>query len=248
MEPNEKTAINETETGIEEINTGFKTVREITTFQYVITRITFMLFFLGDLLMVPLMSEYMMYRTALDYNQSDYATVMKQHKACIDSEDGQTDPEWDLIQEITSETVMYYNLAELLPTVPAVLLLGAWSDTVRRRVPLLKSPAIGNFICAGLFVMDYYIRFNSFVLLYTGAFFAGITGGSVTFFSGGATIIADTVPISGRTKELTILEATMSIGLGTSNIAAGYWIYTAGFQVIIFVLHFQHFTHCCILV
>ena len=140
-------------------------IREVTTFQYVITRLTFLLFFLGDLLMVPLVSEYIMYRTALEYNRSDYATVTNQHQACVnDSEEGVAkDPEWDAIQKMTSSCIMHYNIAELLPCVPAVLLLGAWSDAARRRVPMLMSPAIGNFICATAFVLDFYIKFDSFV-------------------------------------------------------------------------------------
>ncbi len=199
-----------------------------------IARVAFLLFFMVDYLMISYVSEYVLYRTARNYNDSRYDTLREQEQICSNiSRESENDTEtstWSTIQEEATQTLLFMNIAELLPTFPIVLIMGTWSDVSGKRKPMLWLPTLGNLCYTIALVSDYYLKIQNKGVLYLGAFFSGISGGQAMFYSGGASLISDGSSKEERTKGLVILETCGAIAMGSSSIINGYSIVHGGFQ------------------
>ncbi len=114
------------------------------------------------------------------------------------------------------------DVIRLVPTVFVVFLFGAWSDSTRRRRPLLWMPAVGNTVYALAIVIDYYDYIPQNAFLYIGALISGLGGGAFTFMMGSSSYNADIVPLARRTHEFALLETMSALSLALSNLLSVY--------------------------
>lgn len=200
-----------------------------------LTCLAFFLFFLIDQLFITFVTEYVLYKSAMHYNESDYAATREQHQLCQNSNRDTIESEgtsnWTMIQDDVSRTVRLLNIAKLLPVFPVVLLLSVWSDVSGKRKPLLIIPTIGNIINAAILVLDVYVSaYNNSMLLVLGAVAAGISGGNVLFVAGSGALLAGNSSDEDRMKELAILEMCASLAMGIANLALGYTVLDMDFK------------------
>ncbi len=135
----------------------------------------------------------------------------------------------------SSLIVLYLNIAELLPSAIIVLFLGCWSDWSGRRKFLMWLPCLGNAIYALGFIIPTYAfgpKYSStaIVIMVTATIISGLSGNIPGFLAGNASYISDTDSRQRRTLRLAIVEFTIGITYGLSNLGLGYWIHAAGFM------------------
>ncbi len=191
-------------------------------------RVVFLLFFMADLMMVPYVGQYVLYKAS---RHSGVANASTETNTCLNNSwqsEGEV-TEWDLVQQEAADTVFYVNAAELLPMVCSVLVLGTWSDISQRRKPLLWLPMVGDLFYSGSLLADYYIQPSANYFLYFGAFCSGISGGYITFLTGAASLISDISSEEQRTRHLTILDLCLAVSMGIINLSMGYVISYLGY-------------------
>lgn len=136
----------------------------------------------------------------------------------------------DRVNEESSLIILYLNMAELLPAAIVVLLLGFWSDLTGKRKFLMWLPCIGNAIYALGFLLPLYICDGNIDSVATKAFFvvasiiSGLSGSVPGFLSGNASYISDTDTRGRRTLRLAIVELSIGLTFGLSNLLNGFWI------------------------
>ena len=135
-----------------------------------------------------------------------------------------------IVNEESSLIVLYLNIAELLPSAIVVLLLGAHSDSIKKRKFLMWLPCLGNAIYALGFVLPLYLNDGDMDSVTTKAFFiiaalcSGFLGNVPTFLSGNASFISDTDTPTRRTLRLSIVELIIGLTFGIANFVQGFWI------------------------
>ena len=102
-----------------------------------------------------------------------------------------SDQRQQLSAEMSGEMMRYMGIFSLC-AVPASLFTGSWSDTLGRK-PLLLLPSAFGLIAEVLFALcSFFLACdNILILVYIGAFFNGVSGGSTTAVSSFFGYIAD---------------------------------------------------------
>ena len=199
--------------------------------QRILLELSTVLFFTAKNSAIPLIQQYVYFLVAKKYNVS----------ICADDCEWEADSNatnaslahLDLLERVNEESsliVLYLNLAELLPAAVVVLFLGAWSDVTGRRKFLMWLPCLGNAVYALGFVLPWYINGGDVDSATTKVFFvmaciiSGLSGSIPGFLSGNASYISDTDSRGRRTLRLAIVELSIGLTFGISNLIHGYWI------------------------
>lgn len=130
------------------------------------------------------------------------------------------------IQGQSSFIITKAMLIEGIPSILMVLIYGAYSDEMGRRVTILV-PFIGGLIqsiCVCLMInltLPFYVY-------YIGSFIYGFSGSYGTFLSGVFAYLADTTSSSQRSLGMGAMEACLGISMVIANVSIGYWLKMAG--------------------
>lgn len=130
-------------------------------------------------------------------------------------------------EEITL-AVLSLQIAEGLPAVITVIMLGAISDKTGRRKILLWMPSLGSVLYSFIYIMVQYTGWNLDGLFMASAL-RGLSG-SMTAFLAGATFYAiNSVDNEMRSMRLGVQEFLNGIAYAVANIMVGYWVKSNGF-------------------
>ncbi len=184
---------------------------------------------------VSIIAQYTLYKSAHSKRWAGLEDGVNQADICINatetsSNNSEISSQWQEVQDEATSAVLYSGVLTLLPNIPVVLLFGIWSDAAQKRLPQMFCPVIGKTLYALFLLLDLYVNLDNFSLLYIGALLSGISGGTITFISACAAYIADTVNLENRTKELSLLELSNSLGLAIGSLLNGYWIQLSGYK------------------
>lgn len=140
-----------------------------------------------------------------------------------------SDPLYQRRKEIQGQSSLVITKAMLiegLPSILMVLIYGAYSDEMGRRVTILV-PYFGGLIqtvCVCLMIL----LELPFYVYYIGSFFYGLSGSYGTLLSGVFAYLADTTSSSQRSLGMGAMEACLGISMVISNISVGYWLKLSG--------------------
>lgn len=150
------------------------------------------------------------------------------HDFCMDligsargSMDNATSDLRDLIEEKTTEFMIYYSLANNIPAIFMAFMVGAWSDAFGRKPPIiiaLGGSTMGAFIVLAAATWDeaplYLILISTFV--------NGFTGQVLVIYSGVFAMISDLIPDPVQlTVRIGLASALISVGFFVSSLVAG---------------------------
>ncbi len=189
-------------------------------------------YFIGKNSVIPLAQQYIYALVATKYNYTGFAAGQAETCGILSAED---EAIRHTVNKESSLIVLYLNIAELLPSAIIVLFLGCWSDWSGRRKFLMWLPCLGNAIYALGFIIPTYAfgaeySTTAIVIMVTATILSGLSGNIPGFLAGNASYISDTDSRQRRTLRLAVVEFTIGVTYGISNLGLGYWIYHAGFM------------------
>ncbi|KAK3092736.1 hypothetical protein FSP39_006733 [Pinctada imbricata] len=131
-------------------------------------------------------------------------------------------------QRESTYTVLSLQLAEGLPAVVTVVILGAVSDRTGRRKILLWIPALGGLVYSLIYVL---IMYTGWTLdgLFLASAIRGLSGSMTAFLAGGTYFAINSVAKEKRSSRLAIQEFLNGISYALANIMVGYWVKASGF-------------------
>ncbi|XP_039272040.2 proton-coupled folate transporter-like [Styela clava] len=174
-----------------------------------------------------LQKEYIYARISLDYN----LTASERETSCNESIANKSDPNYILQQKVSSETskwILYLYIADFSVALFSTILLGAWSDKVGRKIPLMMS-CFGLFILMMVYVLVVNLNLPVPVLL-IGHFICGLFGDLGNIFGCAFSHIADVSDKQNRTFRMAVLEASIGLGGFIASLSGGAWVQAQGFR------------------
>ena len=213
--------------------------------QRILLELSTVLYFTAKNSAIPLVQQYIYFLVAKKYaggvaglgrlDGDNIAEVSDGHYHNASTAGVTSQPQYDRVladrvNEESSLIILYLNMAELLPAAIVVLLLGFWSDLTGKRKFLMWLPCIGNAVYALGFLLPLYICDGNIDSALTKAFFvvasivSGLSGSVPGFLSGNASYISDTDTRGRRTLRLAIVELSIGMTFGLSNLLNGFWI------------------------
>ena len=189
-------------------------------------------YFISKNSVIPLAQQYIYALVATKYNYTGFAAGEAETCQIVSAEQALIR---HTVNEESSLIVLYLNIAELLPSAVIVLFLGCWSDWSGRRKFLMWLPCLGNAIYALGFIIPTYAfgaeySTTAIVIMVTATIISGLSGNIPGFLAGNASYISDTDSRQRRTLRLAIVEFTIGVTYGLSNLGLGFWIHDAGFM------------------
>lgn len=153
---------------------------------------------------------------------------------CANLDSGKYPEEQRAVHRMTSRYNVYNHLIEYLPAALVVLVLGAWSDTRDRRLPIVIP-------MAGVALMKFGLAANAYWWTLPPAFIllayvpVGLTGAAMSIFMGGYSYVAVASGRRARTSRISVIGVVSVLGatagqvLGLSVFAR--WGYVGVFLV-----------------
>ncbi|MPC12320.1 Proton-coupled folate transporter [Portunus trituberculatus] len=140
------------------------------------------------------------------------------------------------VQKLTANYNMYCQIIELLPGALVMLLLGTWSDTRSRRLPLLL-PLVGSTLKSlGLCCNAYWWSLQPFYVAMAYIPF-GLSGGMMATFMASYAYVSEDSGERGRTTRLSLAGMALFAALPFGN-ALGAALFSRGGYVAVFGLQF----------
>ncbi|XP_053635893.2 lysosomal proton-coupled steroid conjugate and bile acid symporter SLC46A3-like [Cherax quadricarinatus] len=115
------------------------------------------------------------------------------------------------MQRDTAWVMMMQEIVASLPAVVYVLLLGSWSDTHGRKLPMLLS-FTGSFIATIVYMMNAFWWWLPVEDILVAGVARGLTGGSITLLMATYSYISDLSDHTSRTLRIAFLDFAMFIG------------------------------------
>lgn len=182
-----------------------------------LVEVAYFTFFLSRHMTLPLFQQYVKEEITKQHNKD----IPKPTNSSFNIQDDSTH------EEITL-SVLSLQIAEGLPAVITVIMLGAISDKTGRRKILLWMPSLGSVLYSFIYIMIQYTGWNLDGLFMASAL-RGLSG-SMTAFLAGATFFAiNSVNSEMRSTRLGIQEFLNGIAYAIANIMVGYWVKSSGF-------------------
>ncbi|KAL3872869.1 hypothetical protein ACJMK2_036054 [Sinanodonta woodiana] len=173
-------------------------------------------FFLARHMSLPLFQEYV---------QSE---IHKQkHLQSSNTLNQTAKPSHDLQRE-SAYTILSLQIAEGLPAVVIVIILGAVSDRTGRRKILLWLPSLGSCIYSLIFILVQYTGWSLDGLFMASAI-RGLSGSMTAFLAGSSYYAINSVKPNQRSSRLALQELLNGAAYAIGNIMVGYWVRDAGF-------------------
>lgn len=165
---------------------------------------------------------------------------------CRNLDSGDHKAEQDTTQKLVANYNLYSEVIELLPAALVTLLLGAWSDTRGRLMPILIPLAGAALKSLGLCCNAYLWSLQPWYVLL--AYIpSGLTGSMMALFMGAYAYVSDLASHRGRTTRLSIsgmmLLAAMPLGnvLGAELYSHGGYVAVFGAEFILCFLSIAYF-------
>ena len=134
----------------------------------------------------------------------------------------------DLIQEETSQWIMYLSIIRTIPAVISTLVCTAYFDRVgRKRIMIM--PIIGATLATISDLANSYFLSSSIVWMFFGAFLDGLFGQFASILASAFAYLADTTSVENRTRRVILLESMVFLGGFVAEIGTGQLLQHYGF-------------------
>lgn len=153
---------------------------------------------------------------------------------CQNLESGRYPEEQNAVHRMTTHYNVYNHLVEYLPAALVVLVLGAWSDTRDRRLPIIIPMAGIIFMYLGLAANAYWWTLlpDYILLAYVPV---GLTGAAMTIFMGSYTYVSVDSGRRARTSRISVIGVVSVLG-ATSGQELGLLVYGSWGYVGVFLV------------
>ncbi|CAG5115246.1 unnamed protein product [Candidula unifasciata] len=139
-----------------------------------------------------------------------------------------SDPAWDKAHHESVLVVLGLQIAEGLPAIVTVVILGAVSDKTGRHKILLWLPALGACVHSLIYILILYTQWN-IDGLFLAAAFRGLSGSMTAFLAGASYYATNYVKPEQRLNRLAVQEFLNGGAYATGNIMVGFWVKDAEF-------------------
>lgn len=179
-------------------------------------------FFLARHMTLPLFQEYV--QTQI-YSQHGLDFMSLTQTAANDSGRGE---QWNSAHHESVLVVLGLQIAEGLPAIITVIILGALSDRTGRHRIMLWLPALGSSIYCFIYILIQYTGWNVDGLFLASAF-RGLSGSMTAFLAGSSFYAINSVKPCQRSSRLAIQEFLNGGAYAVGNLMVGFWVKDAGF-------------------
>lgn len=155
---------------------------------------------------------------------------------CRNLDSGNYKVEQDATQKLVANYNLYCQVIELLPGALVTLLLGAWSDTRGRLLPILIPAAGATLKALGLCCNAYWWSLQPWYVLLPYIPY-GLTGSMMSLFMGAYAYLSDLSSHRSRTTRLSISGMMLYVAMPLGNIM-GAALYSHGGYVAVFGAEF----------
>ncbi|XP_060570695.1 proton-coupled folate transporter-like [Ruditapes philippinarum] len=190
--------------------------------QSYIVEAAYFMFFLARHMSLPLFQEYVSSET---YKQKH----LNPRDADIEGKPVNETLLYHDAQRESTVTILSLQIAEGLPAVVAVIILGALSDRTGRRKILLWLPALGSTIYCLIYIL---IQYTGWALdgLFMASAVRGLSGSMTAFLAGGSYYAINVVKPHQRSSRLALQELLNGAAYAVANIMAGFWVASSDYS------------------
>lgn len=174
----------------------------------------YFLFFLVRHMSLPMFQEYVQQE------------IYEQHH--LKTEEGSVKNASSDAQRESAVVVLSLQIAEGLPAVVSVIILGALSDRTGRRKILLWLPALGSSVYSLIYILIQYTGWSLDGLFMASAI-RGLSGSMTAFLAGGSYYAINLVQPHQRSSRLALQELLNGAAYAVGNIMVGFWVEAVGF-------------------
>ncbi|CAI9716536.1 solute carrier family 46 member 3-like [Octopus vulgaris] len=131
-------------------------------------------------------------------------------------------------QEESAISILSLQIAEGLPAVVSVIILGAVGDRTGRRKIMIVLPTLGITAYSLLYILILYTGWNIDGLFMASAL-RGLSGSSVSLMAGSSFYAINSVAPENRSSRLAVQEFINGATYAIGNIVVGVWVHYSGF-------------------
>ncbi|KAJ8309398.1 hypothetical protein KUTeg_014272 [Tegillarca granosa] len=197
------------------------TMRILSIIQPYMVEVAYFTFFLARHMSLPLFQEYV--ESEIYKQHHINGTPSQLEETFIESSD-----QYENAHRETTLTVLSLQIAEGLPAVISVLILGAVSDRTGRRKILLWMPSLGSLVFSLVYI---FIMYTGWTLdgLFMASAVRGLSGSMTAFLAGSTYFGVKAVDKSKISSRLALQEFLNGAAYAIANLMVGYWVKDHGF-------------------
>jgi MFS family permease len=177
-------------------------------------------FFLVRHMTLPLFQEYV--QTVI-YRQHGLDFLSLTHEVNATRND-----QWNDAHHESVLVVLGLQIAEGMPAIVTVIILGALSDRTGRHKIMLWLPAFGSCLYCFVYILIQYTEWSVDGLFLASAF-RGLSGSMTAFLAGASFYAINSVKPDERSSRLAIQEFLNGGAYAVGNLMVGFWVKDAGF-------------------
>ena len=201
-----------TATRLQQANTAFTSFLD--AIQSYLVEAAYFLFFLARHMSLPMFQEYVQHEIYSQHHLQPSETSPKNETSSAQKE--------------SAVVVLSLQIAEGLPAVVSVIILGALSDRTGRRKILLWMPALGSSVYCLIYILIQYTGWSLDGLFMASAI-RGLSGSMTAFLAGGSYYAINVVQPHQRSSRLALQELLNGAAYAVGNIMVGFWVEASGF-------------------
>lgn len=188
-----------------------------------LVEVAYFFFFLSRHMTLPLFQEYV---------QSEFYKQSHLKASVIESFDvysGNGSSLYNVAHRESTLAILSLQIAEGLPAVITVIILGAVSDKTSKRKILLWMPSLGGILHSLIYILILYTSWTMDGLFMASAI-RGLSGSMTAFLAGSTFFAINTTQREKRSSRLAIQESLNGLAYAIANIMVGYWVKASGFH------------------
>ncbi|XP_066264587.1 lysosomal proton-coupled steroid conjugate and bile acid symporter SLC46A3-like isoform X2 [Branchiostoma lanceolatum] len=139
------------------------------------------------------------------------------------------------IQKETAQWILYMDIADVVPSVLMLLLLGSWTDKTGRKSAMLL-PFMGAVISGGNLIIQSVFIYSAVPYLFIGTIVSSLCGGYGCVLMATYSYVSDITDGSSRTWRIGILDTMSSLGAAVGGAVSGIILDKAGYLPV-FILY-----------
>ncbi|XP_078594198.1 proton-coupled folate transporter-like [Branchiostoma floridae x Branchiostoma japonicum] len=133
------------------------------------------------------------------------------------------------VQTETAQWIVYMNIANVVPSVLVLLLLGSWTDKAGRKSAMMM-PFVGAVISGGNLIIQSMYMYSVVPYLFIGTVVSSLCGGYGCVIMTTYSYVTDITVGSSRTWRIGILDAMSSLGAAVGGAVSGVIVDKAGYM------------------
>ena len=196
----------------------FKVIDRVQTY---FVEVALFFFFLARHMTLPLFQEYV--QTEI-YSQHGLDFLSLTHNA----NQSHRGDQWNDAHHESVLVVLGLQIAEGLPAIITVIILGALSDRTGRHRIMLWLPALGSCLYSFIYILIQYTGWSVDGLFLASAF-RGLSGSMTAFLAGASFYAINSVKPHQRISRLAMQEFLNGGAYAVGNLMVGFWVKDAGF-------------------